>query len=263
MNQLVLDTFLSLKQNWPHTRTPNLQPIFYTSIPLPSELNKDRIFGPHGLTDEYYITTGLSDLKAVLNIAELYGFTGGYILDWGVGCGRMFRHLPDSLKSSCIGLDIDLININWCVNNIPFGVYGVLEPYGKFNLESNSIDLVYSHSVMTHLCEAAQFHWLAELNRVLKGTAIISVHGLYSSASVNNWINIPEELEQWLQTGIKDSGINNEDIKDITPDLYYKDIAHTPKYIKEVWGQYINVVDVIHGGFSSTHDAVICTPKRN
>jgi hypothetical protein len=261
-NKALLDVLLHTKQNWPSLRIPKFKPTITEGIVVPPHENKTRIFQGDDHPDETFISSGINELTMVMNIAELYGFNGGGVVDWGVGCGRMIRHMPFSLKTECMGIDIDPVNIKWCEGNIPFGSYTVLNPYGSIPLPTKSISLLYSYSVMTHLCESAQIHWLKEINKVLKGIAILSVHGMYSAAVCGPWSRIPKETSNWLVEGFKDSRISNLDISDIAPELYYNDIAHTPKYIYEVWNKFINVVDIIPGGFGSIHDAVVCTPKQ-
>jgi hypothetical protein len=68
-------------------------------------------------------------------------------------------------------------------------------------------------------------------------------------------------MKRWLEEGFRTTRMNNTDISDVVPDLYYQDTAHTPKYVQEMWGIYINVVDIISGGFGPFHDAVVCKKK--
>lgn len=259
-NKAFLDVMLHTKQHWPNTRTPKLCPEIAQQLPIPAAANKARIFGTRDQDDDYFIHSGMNDLKAVMNIAELFHFTGGIVMDWGVGCGRMIRHLHHSLRNNAIGIDVDYVNTIWCETHLPFGQYHDVKPFGRLPCENKRVDLIYSHSVMTHLCETAQIHWLKELNRILKGVAVISVHGLYSTAVEASWSRIPKETKRWLEYGFKDSKVNNQDISDVVPNLYYKDIAHTPKYIYEIWSEFIKVVDIIPGGFGHLHDAVVCFP---
>lgn len=261
-NTALLDVLAYTKQHWPGLRTPSLPPENTAGIAIPPAVHTARITGKASVDDTYFIDSGLNDLKTVMNIADVYGFAGGAVVDWGVGCGRMIRHLHTTLRADCVGVDIDPININWCIANLPHGQYRKLEPFGEMPCAADNVDLLYSHSVMTHLSEEAQVHWLQQINRVLRGIAVISVHGIYSSIVDAGWIRIPEVAKTWLERGFKDSGMNNPDIADVAPDLYYKDVAHTPKYIYDVWGRHITVLDIIPGGFGSLHDAVVCAPKR-
>lgn len=251
------------RQAWPSIRQCSSRLNKNKTTPVPDDYHITRITGRETVPYNEFIDTGYDDLKCVLNIAEVYGYTQGRIMEWGVGCGRMFRHLPDDVKLGAIGTDVDTVNIDWCTRNFKFGKFEVLQPFGKFKSLDNSIGLLYSFSVMTHLCEVAQLHWLSEINRILSGVAVISVHGLYSAATTASWAKVPRDVNRWLEEGFKDSKLNNPDIITEVPDLYYKDIAHTPKYIKDVWSRHINVVDVVPGGFGTLHDAVVCTKKKD
>lgn len=249
------------KQNWPNSRVPSLGPLLRPNYPLPDEFHRRRVFGIDNVSDDSFLNGGFNDMLSVMNILEVYGYNLGSVVEWGVGCGRLMRALPAELITNCIGLDVDPVNIEWCSSFMPYGTYGTLEPFGKMPLKDNSVDVLYSYSVMTHLCAVAEIHWLKEINRVLKGTGIISVHGLYSTATIAPWNIHPEFISMWMERGFVESNMNNEDIVDVVPDLYYQDTAHTPEYINRMWSKYINVIDIIPGGFGYHHDAVICKRK--
>ena len=40
------------------------------------------------------------------------------ILDWGCGCGRIYRYFNTLKRPSITGADIDADNINWCTRRI-------------------------------------------------------------------------------------------------------------------------------------------------
>jgi SAM-dependent methyltransferase len=102
------------------------------------------------------------------------------VLDWGVGCGRIARWLAADVTASggqFLGVDIHPKLVAWCAAALP-GRYlrnGLRPP---LPLEAASLDLVYSHSVLTHLTEDTARAWLAELHRLLKpgGCAILTFH---------------------------------------------------------------------------------------
>lgn len=262
-NTAIINTLVRIKQNWPSLRTPTNKPEMNRITPIPPSINIKRITGMESLPVEEFLNSGYTDLVSVMNIAEVYGYSGGKVLDWGVGCGRMIRHLPDYIRLSSVCADVDPVNVKWMQDNTSISPC-LLNPHGSFpDRWYGSIELLYSHSVMTHIVVEDQIHWLREINRVLctDGLAIISVHGLYAVAKLAEWAKIPEDMGQWLEEGFKTSSLNNTDIIDVVPELYYQDTAHTPKFIQEVWGRYIDVVDIIPGGFGPFHDAVICKKK--
>lgn len=250
-----------LKQNWPYLRTPKLPLGTDISIPVPPSANRNRI-GPASVTD--FVPGGIRDMKCILNIAEVYDAinSDSVVMDWGVGCARVSRHLPVVLRSKFRGVDVDFKNCKWCKNNISWGTYESCEPYGTIDTDDSSIDLLYGVSVFTHLSEISQSHWLKEINRVIKGTALLSVHGLYSAATTT-WGVVPEMVSAWLFRGYRDAESPNIDISDVTPKDYYRDVAHTPEYIHRVWNEYIHVVDIIPAGISYHHDVVVCRKKQD
>jgi hypothetical protein len=174
----------------------------------------------------------------------------------------MARHLPANAKDKFTGVDVDTVNIAWCSQNMPFGRYEAILPGSALPAPDRHFDLIYSHSVFTHLSPAEQDRWLKELGRVSKGLIILSVHGLYSSFLIASWSRDPKYLAKWLKEGFVDAGVPNPDISDVVDKEYYRDVAHTPCYIKSHWSNLLEVVEIIPGGFGSIHDAIVLRSKR-
>jgi len=263
----VVLNFKCIKQSWPLLAEHGLP--MNSQTPVPSLDLRKRIMGvaaDNDIEGNHFLSKGLSDLGVIKTIYETYAGRGKFeeacVLDWGVGCGRMIRHLPTSVHQKAFGADVDPKGINWCREKMGFGRYEILKPSTKMEILDDSFDLIYSHSVLTHLGEEEQFFWLQELNRVSRGVMILSVHGLYSAACIAGWAQIPNVLADWFKSGFKDSQIPNSDINDVVSEGYYRDVAHTPQYIYDNWSRYLHVVDIIPGGFGILHDAIICRPLR-
>jgi SAM-dependent methyltransferase len=268
--ELVGKNVLSLKQSWPlsstafsHRITANL------SAPVPPLTSRARIQGAKCVKDfpedHHFLNSGVSDLRAVYNIAGVFGVDLDQpisVLDFGVGCARMARHLSPTAKAGFTGVDVDTVNIAWCAQNMDFGRYEAILPGSTIPAADRQFDLIYSHSVFTHLSPGEQNHWLQELGRVSKGLIILSVHGLYSSFRIAAWSREPKVLANWLKTGFVDAGVPNPDINDVVDAEYYRDVAHTPAYIREHWSKFVDVVEIIPGGFGNVHDAVVLRGKR-
>lgn len=62
------------------------------------------------------------------------------------------------------GSDINPRLIRWCADNLP-GRYFTNGLRPPLDLPDASIDLVYAHSVLTHLTEQTAQAWLAEVRR--------------------------------------------------------------------------------------------------
>jgi hypothetical protein len=255
---------LALRQNWPSFRTPFYEPEVDRVSNIPPEYNCRRILGSHvtkEAIDEWFIDSGSNDHKCMINIAETYGFSGGRVLEWGVGCSRMSRHLNQALRPGFIGVDVDSVNIQWCRENMKWGNYITVDKDGQIPLEDKSVDLIYGWSVMTHLSEEDQNKWLIELHRVCRGLVILSTHGFCHSAANACWWSDVVCLLGWVRRGFRDAGVQNADISDVVGDGYYRDVAHTPAYIYEHWTKVIDVLDVIPSAFGGSHDAVVCRAR--
>jgi SAM-dependent methyltransferase len=89
------------------------------------------------------------------------------ILDFGCGCGRTIRHFRALKKAQVYGTDYNPQLIDWCRRNLPFARFGVNRLHPPLAYGDGAFDVVYAFSVFTHLPEALQRSWLAELSRVL------------------------------------------------------------------------------------------------
>lgn len=268
--ELLGKNLLSLKQNWPlSTSVFSSRLVCDSRTPIPPLSSRARVQGSKCVEehpeDHHFLNSGFSDLRAVFNIAGVYGVDldqNFSVLDFGVGCARMARHLPPGAREGLMGVDVDPVNIAWCTQNMAFGRYEAIQPASAIPAPNRSFDLIYSHSVFTHLTRDEQDHWLKELGRVSRGLMILSVHGLYSSFRIAAWSRDPACLTNWLKEGFVDAGVPNPDISDVVDTEYYRDVAHTSDYIRRHWSNFLDVVEIIPGGFGNVHDAIVLRSKR-
>ncbi len=130
---------------------------------------------------EWFLESGRAGADAIRQLLAEHRADLGehrHLLDFGCGCGRVLRHwAPDSL--SVDGCDYNPDLVAWCRRGLPFAHFEVnaLEPPLPYT--AARFDLVYALSVFTHLPEALQRPWAAELARVTdsSGHLIISTHG--------------------------------------------------------------------------------------
>ena len=256
----------SLAQSWPKIRKPSIEVPQENSPPYPSAKNMRRILCGD-ITDtpesvDGFLSGGRSLMISLMNIAEVYGEVGDRVLEWGVGCARIARHIPHRLRKGFRGVDVDAVNIDWCSGNLPWGKFEPISPGGKIKAKGGHFSLSYGWSVMTHLSEDEQDHWLRELNRVTDGLLVISVHGFVHASKLATWLIDEPHISEWVSSGFRDSGVENKDIADQVPEGYYRDVAHCPAYIVERWSKIVDVVDIIPGGFGEFHDAVVCRTRK-
>lgn len=102
------------------------------------------------------------------------------VLDFGCGAGRIARWLAPKVIAAggrFHGSDINPRLVRWCQANLD-GEFSQNRLAPPLRFPDAAFDLVYGHSVLTHLREDTARAWLAELARVLKpgGLAILTFH---------------------------------------------------------------------------------------
>ncbi|HTW83836.1 MAG TPA: class I SAM-dependent methyltransferase [Candidatus Sulfotelmatobacter sp.] len=176
------------------------------------------------------------------------------ILDWGSGCGRVLRYVP--ALQAVTGIDIDADNVAWCRENIPGARFELVPLRPPTGLPSDTFDVAFGISVMTHLTEENHHEWLAELQRVTApGAAVLlTIHGEMA------WLEGQLPLEQyarWRMRGYYVAG-KNSDLDDSGADasLYYNTFV-SRRYVFEEWSRYFEVLDVIPGAVFNQDLAVL------
>jgi SAM-dependent methyltransferase len=154
-----------------------------------------------------------------------------------------------------LGVDIDEDNVEWCksfLKNADF-MKGPLLP--TLDIESDSLDYIVATSVFTHLKEDTIELWLEELRRVLKpgGYAALTV----ASDSRVAWnLRDAQWIKELQQKGVDDSIVSN-DLDGHVENGYYRNVKVTKKYIREKWGKFFTVHDVLPHVFGY-QDVVVC-----
>lgn len=184
------------------------------------------------------------------------------ILDFGCGVGRVLRHLG-GLGQVCSlhGVDIDHEMVAWCKANIPYADFTVGDHEPPLPYPDGSFDLVFNHSVFTHLDERRQDQWLAEIRRVLTpgGIALLTVHSTRQWNDNLRWIAGGGEDGERYRRQLERDGIlfiAEDHFVGSTHPEWYHSTFHAPWYVHEHWGQFLAVRAYIHEG-SDTQDMVI------
>lgn len=164
--------------------TPSTAP-----LALPPEHLRSRVTGSADAAwFEQSGALSLADLGRALAAVGRSVEEFGDVLDWGCGCGRMLRHLTSlSPPMRLSGCDIDAEAIEWVRQTMPSVRALANDGLPPLPFEDASFDLIYNHSVLSHLDETYQDAWLAELSRIVRpgGLVTVSIHG-------------PHAFEAWL-----------------------------------------------------------------
>jgi SAM-dependent methyltransferase len=147
---------------------PKPPPLAPDGLPLPDRLLMVRVVG-HADWKAFY-ESGEAHAAVFAELAAAVGrplSEAGTLLDWGCGSGRITRHLPRHTQAKILGRDPDAMTVGWCARNLP-GDFGACGLHPPLDLADGAIDAAISLSVFTHLGEATQGQWLAELARVIR-----------------------------------------------------------------------------------------------
>jgi len=183
------------------------------------------------------------------------------ILDFGCGCGRVLRNLPDFTGARVIGCDLNADAIDWCKKHMGFGDFFLGKEKPPLPIESSSIDFLYAISVLTHLDEQHQNLWLKEWQRILKpgGIIVTTYHGedyIEKRVAKNRADLIKNEWERNGGLFFIHGGWEG-----IFPD-FYQTTYHTTDYVKEYWSKYFSIVKFFKSGeFANPQNAVIMEKK--
>lgn len=136
------------------------------------------VSGPSSI---WFSERGRADAEMFRALAARHGAdiaAGLDVLDFGCGAGRIARWLaPEVIAAGGTfqGSDLNPRLSGWCAANLPgsYGSNGLQPPLARGDA---GLDLVYAHSVLTHLTEPTATAWLAEIARVLRpgGLALLT-----------------------------------------------------------------------------------------
>jgi 2-polyprenyl-3-methyl-5-hydroxy-6-metoxy-1,4-benzoquinol methylase len=224
-------------------------------LPLPGKENMRRIGTRNS---DWFLFSGASFVAKLEGVVERFlqgrRFAELQFLDWGCGCGRLTRQLLNKGCSSVTGIDIDPYNLSWCETNLAGASFRLVSPDLPTGLPQDTYDLVYAHSVLTHLAEYDQFLWLAEIKRLLKpsGIGVLTVMADISTA-IEDFK--PEVYSRLLNIGFIDYGWDKSGVDSQKPG-FNRRVFHTVDYIKAQWSNFFSIEAVLHG-FSDHQTAII------
>jgi SAM-dependent methyltransferase len=232
--------------------------------PWPGEELVSRVTG---FTDpEHFFESGqqsVRDLNRALGVIGRSLESYSTILEFGCGCGRIMLWLEHLAGSSSLhGVDIDGRAIRWAQANMPYATFSVNEPLPPLAYPDGFFDLVYNHSVLTHLDEEYQDRWLAELRRVTRpgGTILLTVHGEVAVRQNEEMTANAGGDSTWLRKELRRSGIafvrQDSYVGGPFPDFYHSTF-HAPWYIFDRWGAELRIQAYLVGASLGFQDIVV------
>jgi SAM-dependent methyltransferase len=177
-------------------------------------------------------------------------------------------HLKDvGEQIELYGTDIDADAIAWAQSHIPWAKCSVNNGLPPLEFPDGSFDLIFNHSVFTHLDENYQNAWLAELWRVAKpgGLIVLTVAGDHPFEGLlqshRDFGADPSAIqEKFRKKGIvfieDDSWVGGP-----FPDFYHS-AFHAPWYVFEHWSRYFEIVAYKTRGSLNFQDQVLLR-RRN
>jgi 2-polyprenyl-3-methyl-5-hydroxy-6-metoxy-1,4-benzoquinol methylase len=216
---------------------------------------QERVGGAHdfqsmGTQVASLIMTCVSKYKSVT--------TAHRILDWGCGCGRVIREMMKFVSPSKLtGCDIDAEAIGWAKTHIPGPNFDRIDPYPPTVYSTDSFDLIYGISVMTHLDEQTQLLWLEELSRIISPAGIVALTII--GENLRN-TNMPAQLEsKFHEKGFASfvpgySGM----LAPFSHEGYYRETYHSFDYIERTWGKFFDVLEC----FETKHQDILILQAR-
>jgi SAM-dependent methyltransferase len=224
------------------------------SMPNPGDDLIARVVG--GPDHTWFYWTGresVREIKRALAIADRSLDSFQSILDFGCGCGRMLLWMEELGRTQALyGTDIDAEAIAWCREHIPYAKLSVNDGEPPLPFADATFDLIFNHSVFTHIDERRQDAWLAELHRVTRpgGFLVLSTHGEVALGE-DAW-GIRRRLES---DGIVFlDGVHEPDFP--LPD-WYQNTYHAPWYVFEHWGKWFEIRGYIPGGALGVQDHIL------
>lgn len=144
-------------------------------MPLPPPELTGRVVGTHD--KRVFHDSGVSDAQNLFAGLQEGGFdlaSGGPLLDFGCGCGRVMRvfaRIADSVELH--GADVDSAAMDWCTANLDYARFVTLEEHPPSPYPEGFFGGIYSFSVFSHLPEPLQRQWLEELHRITRPGAVL------------------------------------------------------------------------------------------
>lgn len=245
--------------------------------PVPPEHLRHTACG--GLTEHSHLYTSVEDFRIVVQLWETFAdrpIEGlGSVLDFGCGCGRLLRWFPLALPGlECFGAEVRGASAEWCRANLrgTFLNNGTQPP---LDLPDDSVELVVSLSVFSHLNRASNLAWIRELVRVCKpdGMLLLSTHGAFSLAVTarsrehQEGLQLsPDEARRYLRELERERFLYHPAPADLVsrldgPEPDYGQAFFTDRFVRQEWGDLVEVLGYVPVALNLIQDFLVLRPR--
>jgi SAM-dependent methyltransferase len=174
----------------------------------------------------------------------------------------MLLHLEEvGRQIELYGVDIDADAISWAQEHIPWARCSTVEGLPPLPFPDKFFDLIYNHSVLTHLDDKYQDAWLSELRRIVKpsGMVVLTVHGDFAfNKHEKEWRKQGLDPEIWIDT-FRRKGflyITEDNWTKTFPDFYHT-AFHAPSYVFEHWSRLMDIRAYVPRGALNFQDLIL------
>lgn len=178
-------------------------------------------------------------------------------LDFGCGCARTTRFLPAyGYAGKLTGVDVDETQINFSRGYLSNFADFVTIPFAPpMPFADAAFDFIYSISTFTHFREDYQHIWLRELQRITApgGILILTIAGKRTLAYINEVQKAKLESDGIVYIEGSARGDHNPD--------YYHLTLHSHDYVRSVWSEYFEILDIVPEIINYNQHAVVCRKR--
>ena len=170
-------------------------------------------------------------------------------LDFGCGTGRTLEWLRDR-GPSLTGTDLHPGCVAWAQERFGFVKFRINRAEPPLDFPDATFDLVFSFSVFTHLDEACQRAWIAELRRISRpgGVLLLSTHGPSCTAGLS-----PADREVLDSRGFL--ALPARGLWGVF-ERYYNSY-HLEPWVRDVWGKALEVRAYLPRGLNDHQDLYV------
>jgi SAM-dependent methyltransferase len=156
---------------------------------LPPADHIRRLNSPEKAEPRTFLRSGASDLLAIVETIADVVQSGDApfparpaIMELGCGAGRLLRHAPPPAQARVVATDVDPPSIDWCRAHLPEAEYHLHSLFPPIaSLPAMTFDVIYAHSVFTHIPLERQEAWLEEMRRLLRPGGLLAATFLGSA----------------------------------------------------------------------------------